>query len=522
MRSLSAATATRHRTITSIERPDGSLSALGVGVVLFCAFVATGLFRYAVLRSGGAPATVDAGNWLAFGESLFGSSVRSDSIVYPPVVPILTWASVAVFGLTDGVAVLGALASLAPAGGLLVVLRRRLDHPAALVAVLLALASSSIGEATAWGGFPQLIGFGVLPVWLATIEPLVRQPDRRNAFIAGLAIAAIAATSHFVLLLAVTAAVILGILVLSDQPRPALRDAVRASGWFILPAIAFAPLYVSLASGIFGNGNDAAGLVELTFADLDVSVEFLYREAPVAWRLLVLGVVVGPIALVRRRADLLWRIPVALTVALAIVLLATRQGRYLYVLPLLAAWWLALVVDEAIRRAPDRTGGPLSPAVVAGGALIGLVALSSFLLVRSADFFHGQRDFYGIMTPSLVDVLEEIDETSPADTIVAVPAIANAPLGWWAEAITDRSVIYGAPLRVLNFDDELERARIGNKIFQPGFPMDDGLAAAEAAGVDVMVVPASWPFYDVDDIEAAFEPDELTYTDDGVVIRPDW
>ncbi len=83
---------------------------------VLCALAVASL-RFVILRRGGAPPTIDAGNWLAFGDQILGNGVRSPTIVYPPLVPLLTKGFVSLFGLTNGVALLAALSSAAPAAG---------------------------------------------------------------------------------------------------------------------------------------------------------------------------------------------------------------------------------------------------------------------------------------------------------------------------------------------------------------------------------------------------------------------
>jgi len=60
------------------------------------AVIVVGYFRYRILSAGGAPPTIDSGNWLAYGDEILGRGVRSTTIVYPPLVPLLTKASVSV------------------------------------------------------------------------------------------------------------------------------------------------------------------------------------------------------------------------------------------------------------------------------------------------------------------------------------------------------------------------------------------------------------------------------------------
>ena len=159
------------------------------------AFVA--VFRFLVMASGEGPATIDSGNWLAFADSLLGDTGRDSSITYPPLVPLLTKGFVSLLGVSAGVATMGALSSLAPALGLYwslgqVGLGRRRIVPATLM-----LTTSTVGEAAAWGGFPQLLGLGLLSVGILVGWRALDEPNRRNAAWMALVLVLALAVSHF-------------------------------------------------------------------------------------------------------------------------------------------------------------------------------------------------------------------------------------------------------------------------------------------------------------------------------------
>src|SRR6267378_3037721 len=86
----------------------------GVFVVLLAAIA---ILRWQVITSLPEPTGVDGGNWLALGHSLLGSHSRSASIVYPPVVPLLSVGLAAIWGPLTGAQVLAVVSSLAPSAG---------------------------------------------------------------------------------------------------------------------------------------------------------------------------------------------------------------------------------------------------------------------------------------------------------------------------------------------------------------------------------------------------------------------
>jgi hypothetical protein len=215
--------------------------------------------RYSVLVEGGAPPTIDSGNWLAYADQILGSGVRSESIVYPPVVPLLVAGSVAALGLTAGVATIATLAAAVPGIGMYAVLRWQGLGAWALGPALLVLGASSVGEAAAWGGFPQLIGFGLLPIALVLIDRAVRTAQPGHALGAGIATAAIAATSHFVLALTVLAGLALLATGLASRPRPG----PAALGLFVLPSLWLAPVYAGLFAGYRESPRESTSSTEM-------------------------------------------------------------------------------------------------------------------------------------------------------------------------------------------------------------------------------------------------------------------
>jgi len=491
--------------------------------------LATGTVRFLILRRGGAPPTIDAGNWLAFADSMLGDGVRSTTIVYPPLVPLLTKASVTVFGLTNGVALLAALSSLMPAAGVYVALRYAGLTWEGLAPALLVVAASSVGEATAWGGFPQLIALGLAPVALILFDRFLRTWSLRHALAGGLTVMAVLATSHMVSAAVGLAAGAMLVAALIWPPSPAppgWRQICRLS-LVLLPSLWLAPLYWTLARAFGGNSSVAASPNHLTWSNLVERLEFLFRDTPWMWWLLLPLALCAPVILWRRHRTPLWRVMCGLLAASIVLAAATREQRYFYLLtPVTAlglALWTAWVAEllrsgsgtEARARRPSR-------AAAATGVVL-LVAAVTLQFVRGTEFFEHQRDHYGILTPGLVEGIRYLGEASNPGEVVAVTSLNNAALGWWVEAIARRPTIYGSPLHWLIFDDEIRRASIANDLFVPPFPTADRLQSAEAAGIELILLPTSWTFYDDAAIEALADvapPAVLRLNSDAVVIRP--
>lgn len=470
-------------------------------VFLLCC-LAYGTVRFLILRRGGAPPTVDAGNWLALADSMLGSDVRSSTIVYPPSVPLLTKASVVSLGLTNGVSLLAALTSLAPASGVYVALRCVGLAGHSLVPALLVLGASSVGEATAWGGFPQLIGLGLMPVALILLDRLLQTWAVRHAVLAGAALMGIMATSHFIAGVAVLAAagLLVGRVRAVRRTPPGWRRGVTRLGLVLLPSLWLVPLYWTLGRLYAGGFPALVAENRLTWANWLGRIEFQYRDTPWLWRILLPLALIAPFVLWRKHRTALWRTTVSLVAAIAFATVLTREDRFLYALAPLTALGLALWISWGLEAVgATRSRGPGTARLVgtvAAALLAVLLGAVGLQFVRSTEFFSIQRDYYGILTPGLVEGIEYARESSTPGTVVAVPSVNDAPLGWWVEAVAQRPTVYGCPLGWLVFDDETRRARFANELFAPVFPTAEKLQSAREAGIGLVLLPTMWAFFD--------------------------
>src|SRR5207253_2259002 len=101
---------------------------------------------------------IDGGNWLALGHSLFGEHIRSETIQYPPIVPLLAVAAEIPFGPYGGLQAIAYVSALAPMLGAYIYLYNSGLRWRAVVLSSFLGWSSATGDAMAWGGYPQLLG----------------------------------------------------------------------------------------------------------------------------------------------------------------------------------------------------------------------------------------------------------------------------------------------------------------------------------------------------------------------------
>ncbi len=490
------------------------------------AVIVVGYFRYRILSAGGAPPTIDSGNWLAYGDEILGRGVRSTTIVYPPLVPLLTKASVSVFGLPVGISGIATAAAVAPAIGIYLALRQLGPNLVALAPSILLLGASSVGEPAAWGGFPQLIGFGLLPIALVRLDRMLRTWERRDALIAGLLFMGILATSHFVAALALIAGLVIALLVITRERPPGPRQTITALALFAAPSVWLIPVYSTLAGAFTNSARGVTFFNETTGSTLFDQIEFLYRDAPWLWRsLLVLAIVALPLFLKHRNTPL-WRITAATITGIVVAVALTRESRFLYLLTPFTVMGLALwtthfgeISWRLLRlRTPAQHRGR-----VAAGVFAALVLAGVWQAAVGLEFFESQRATYGVLTPELARGIELVAEaTEPGETL-AVTSLNDAPFGWWVEAIAERETYYGAPIQWLLFEDEIRRATIANDLFVPPFPDRDRMSEAADLGVDLVLVPTRWVFYDekaMSDFAASY-PGSVEYvTEELVVIDP--
>jgi len=502
-----------HPWIQRLARPATVNAAFGLVVVAVVAI------RFAILNSGDAPPTIDSGNWLSFADSILGHSPRDVSIAYPPLVPLLTELFTSVFGIRSGVAAMGALSSAAPALGLYAALRMGGVGRLGMIPALLLLAAGSVGEAAAWGGFPQLLGMALLPITVILGLRFIDGPSRRTALGVGLGLMLSFATSHFVsaiLVFALLGALAVDWLGLKKQPITARH--LKLSPLIVLPSVWLISTYAKLVDAVIFNPNEFAALDNLSWGNVLQRLDTLYSEFPELWQILVPLALVTPGLTWYQRRSPVWRLSTSLLVAVLSLLLLTAEGRYLYFVPLTTLSLLGIWILE-VAKAPRVVDMERPVRIVYGFLAVTILAAVALQMSAGVSRFDDQRDFYAAMSPGLlvaIETADELVELEPAANrgAIAVPSLNDAPIGWWVEALTEEVVFYGSPLRWLNFGNEIERASAANMVFRPSFPNAESLPLLRASGVSVLVMPRQWAWYDDDSIDQWVEDNAL-----DVVVR---
>ena len=451
--------------------------------------------RYQVLAGGGAPATVDAGNWLAFAKDLLGPNLRHGS-VYPPLVPLIVLGGVQAFGLVSGVAVVAAAASIAPALALFTVLyKHKLGWWSVGLATLM-LAAGSTGEITAWGGFPQLFATALTILFLWRWDQTLRQRTIAAGLTSGVLLGLITACSQLVVVFAAFAAltILLGHLLFRVPHTGSWRRLMGVAAMVVVPSLAFVPLYLRLSSTVLVTVVGRASRPSL--AEWLNHLEFIYRDAPILWRTLLVAGVLALLLLGSRRREPLWVLPARMVLGAIVLARLANEPRFLYLLQPAAILAIGLWVVDI------RSFGRRAFRVTRGGAA---VALAFAMLVQAnlgVAFFAQQRDYYAVLRPGTVSAARWINDMTPKQAVVAVSRLGEPPLGWWVEGLGRRPTLYAASLVWLNFPDERRRASLANDIFTPTFPSTKGLTRACKDGVSYVLVAKGWAGFDPDQTAA--------------------
>ena len=118
-------------------------------------------YRTVVIGSHGEPSGLDFGIRLTLGYQILGHPLAGAAVgTYPPIVPVLTVGVTWALGVVWGTALLAGLSSTAPALGAWFACRLFGARWTALLAAVLLAATSSSGEAAAWGASPSWSGSG--------------------------------------------------------------------------------------------------------------------------------------------------------------------------------------------------------------------------------------------------------------------------------------------------------------------------------------------------------------------------
>ena len=464
------------------------------------------VFHLVVLGHSSVPPGIDGGNWLTLGHALLGAKGSVPGITYPPVIPLLAVASVDLFGPIKGMAALAAATSVAPAIGAYLVLRsQRLVWVAAILAGFLAVGSPT-SEATAWGGYPQLLGLGLSLLTLLKVDRYLRTGERKVALSAGVLLALDLATSHFTGLFTLAAGVIVVAAHVGNRDGALGSHRLWRNAWLIpAPCAVLVPVYWHLLPAL---AQEIPGPSASVIRNAGIGVSGLLGIVGLT------AILATPLLLWRRRHDTLWIITTSVVLVTVPAYLLTREPRVLYFGPiaavLVAATWLQELEKhpiEGIRKA----------GIVASLILAVALGVETW---NSVGTFYAQRDFYNIAPPGTIAAANWLSAATPHNAVIAVTPIGGAPLGWWVAGLTQRPTYSDASLTWLAFPQERTRAQAADSIFSNGFPNSVTLGIAHRLGIQYLFVSKTWQGYDAQRVHT-FErrhPKTVVFENSSVLI----
>jgi hypothetical protein len=400
---------------------------------------------------------------------------------------------VSLFGPFWGEWLLASALGIVPGLGVYIVMRAARCGGWSLVA-LLVVAGSSAGEATAWGGLPQLIGLGLAPVVLYAYARAWDEPTPRRGWTTGLLLFLLLAATH--LIAAQVAVALVVVTVLSAlRRRDLLRERRRLLALLarvLAPSLLLGPLYYSLLVNVGSSFQDQAPepisrvLSSLWSINGEVPRHLLQLLSACALAL--------PVVLVRRWREPLWRVVAGLAVAVVVTLIVHPQVRLIYLVPQVLPLSFGLLATR--RSRPGETAGPRAgwrdsvsvTSLLLASALFGYVGVSGLL------HFSQQHDFYGrLLPPGTIEAITWTKaETAKTDRIAVAP-VDSYPFGWWVEGLGQRATLTGSAQVWLNFPRERALAHDVDLILAGDDPAScHTVDVARQVGANEIFLPSLW------------------------------
>jgi hypothetical protein len=475
-------------------------------VVGLAAAAGVATFHVWVLVGRGTPAGIDTGNWLAFGNRVFGADVRPDGLAYPPVIPMLVAVAAAALGPTVGVATVGAISGLMPALAAFLVLRWGGLGTWAIVLAIFLLPQTALGEIMSWGGFPQLMATPFVVMFLWLLDRWISSRDGRALVGAAAAGALVLATSHFsALIAALSGALIIANRVVTPHPfvnrSQTIRRAAGGLGLTLLFALPLAPTYARLVPAVAATSISGEPSTAIPWEQLPQRFATIHGIISLFLVLGVLAALAGVVLPPARRHDALWSLNAALLTAVAATFLLTREPRVLYEVPLVAAIGVGTCLRELRERSPAGRRRAFTTAVCVG--VVGAVCVAT---IAGVSEFARQRKTYGIVNGDTVAAADWLRDHTPEGSVVAVTSVESAPLGWWVEALSRRRTLVQSPPRWLLFPEERRIARQVNEVFVGlEHRLETGFQEARRRGIDYLFIAKGTPTYELTRSELAHE-----------------
>ncbi|MCS7207052.1 MAG: hypothetical protein NZ951_03845 [Dehalococcoidia bacterium] len=404
-----------------------------VGIAL-C--VGIGAWRFGWILAQGGPSGPDPGDWLALGHDLFGERVRAAYTVVPPLVPALSKGASAVLSPLPGLALVGALASVA-AGPAVFFLGYQAGGIVwgGLVTLAVLFLPYSVGEALGWGGYPQMLGQGLMLGCMATLgTALARGGSKTLLFLSALlGVLGLFTSVWTVASLGVAAPLLFTFAIWYRWVHPkVLRSIFQWWGVpFLLGGMLLAPIYGIYFSSFAEVPLNPGGLA---FGE---SVAFVFREWPghAGSVFLVIPLATGLVTyclLPWGRITVLHAITVPIIATAFALYIPTGESRFLGLLEVGIVVGLCAVLNDLWASLQDLQ--PLHRVLGQGVVLAVTLTFVLFLVVRGHQRTVAAHEWYKVVTPEVHQALEWLRVNGvPRSVVVASDNPRGFQYFWWVE-----------------------------------------------------------------------------------------
>ncbi len=401
------------------------------------------------------PTGLDGGNWLAFGRSFAGAGHKSEIAAYPPGVPLALQGLSSVttpltalrivgigsvvatfFGVSLSSRMLGAPASLAVMGGLLVVL------------------SGPINETYAFGGYPQ--NYAVSSLTLAVAAAVLYSVTGRWTFqVASAALFVVLALCHHMYFAAGGACLLTTATIqsLSGAPGTRLERTIGLIAIFALGVAAFLPTYLRM--------HDLGYKAPLNPAAFDPGQSLLYAFRNLRWFWLVLLFSTFAFLCLSwpKHRSPEWIAAVSLGASPVAAFLLTGEPRLIPLLLVAAAITATWMVQQVL------TGPRSVPSASLAVPALALILLVAPGMRRQNEAF---AVYYEVLNPSLLESIRWVDEHHTSQRVAVASIREGWPVGWWYGGLTSARIAVQSDEKWIAFPAELSDSALVDSLERAG------------------------------------------------------
>lgn len=395
-------------------------------------------YRLVVLQSHVALG-IDAGNYLATMQQLFGTDVSGHGLSRPPLVGVVLWPLTQVFGPLEATKLLAVAASVLIGVPFYLICSRFTGKAVALCVSLPFIFSLKYMDAVSWGCM-TLVSVGLLTLCFYLIREILAASsfDRKKVLALGVASAALMGTGQMYGFIYAATTLAFGgvVLAVGGELRKGVPRLIPAAFLAVFLCLPYVPVYLHHSDAV-GSGSyvTSAGFLEGLRGGWDFVTSFYLAGPPLLWEALGLFALAGAVILMRRNpVQSVLPLTLLLVPLVLNLLLAGSVGRrsvYLIYVPV----WLGFAVcaEALLQVARGRHRLAAASSVFTLALLASLAALAVW---RGHVWMQEAADWYGYLQAEHVEAIEVVDRNAPSGAGIAYPW----GLGYWTEGLAGRPV----------------------------------------------------------------------------------